>query len=108
MVSCNALGDLDNGRARAIIDAAIREAIGDLEDRAEYDEKPRDVIIKIRFELRKNKEVDVTVDAVAKMPPRKTAMTSGQIVDREGRAGVRFSALAPDDPMQMTIDETTP
>ncbi len=108
LVSCNTLGDLDGGSARAIVDAAIREAVNDLEDRAEYDEKPRDVVIKLRFEMRKNREVDVTLDATAKMPPRRTAMTTGQIVAKDGRAGVRFSALAPDDPMQGTFDEVAP
>ena len=34
------LGDLNDGRAAEIINAAIREAVADLEDRGEQDGKP--------------------------------------------------------------------
>ncbi|HEY7328514.1 MAG TPA: hypothetical protein VH592_12775 [Gemmataceae bacterium] len=34
-LSCDTLGDLDGGAARAIVDAALREALADLDDRGD-------------------------------------------------------------------------
>lgn len=104
-LSLKSLGDLDEGAARAIIDAAIREAVADLDDRGS-DRKPRQVNIQINLSLLENNQVSVDVDAYAKLPRRRTASTFGRL-RREGPDGTRvqFQTLASQEPDQRTIDE---
>lgn len=104
-LSLDTLGDLDGGAARAIIDAAIAEALRDLDDRGD-DEQARKVEILITVKQMENGLVDTHVEASAKVPRRRTASTIGKI-KRDGKQQTRllFQDLAPDDPDQRTIDE---
>lgn len=103
-ITCDTLGELDYGASRAIIDAAIRDAINDLQDRGE-DGKPRKVAITITFGLLDNGLVEAKVEAIAKVPMRKTASTIGE-VQRDGRNHrVAFRKYSPEDPAQTTIEE---
>lgn len=105
-INCDALGDLDDGAARAIIDAAIRDAINDLEDRGAQDQKPRKVNIVLTFNLLDNGLVDCRAEAIAKVPNRKTASTIGEM-RKDGRNHVvRFRKFSPTDPHQTTIEDT--
>lgn len=76
-VTCDTLGALDNGSARAIINRAILEAVTDLDDRAADDDKPRKVVIELTFERRKNSDVEVSVEAIAKVPSWTSRCTTG-------------------------------
>lgn len=98
------LGDLDGGAARAIIDAAIRDAVRDLDDRGE-DEKPRFVEVRLSLSRMDNGLLACHVEAAAKTPRRRTASTVGQVARRGGDVGVLFQTYAPEDPHQRTIDE---
>lgn len=103
-ITCETLGDLDGGAARAIIDAAFREAVRDLEDRGD-DGKPRKVVVTVTFETLDNGHVETRVEAQAKIPQRRTASTIASIRRDQGAARLLFQTDAPDDPAQRTIDE---
>lgn len=103
---CRTLHELDNGAAGAIIDAAIREAVMDLEDRAAEDGKPRQVEVKVTFSRADNGQIITHVEANAKVPRRRTASTIGKIgVGKPGESAMLFQTMAPDDPNQSTIDQ---
>lgn len=104
-VSCDTLGDLDGGAARAIINRALREAVFDLDDRAAQDDKPRKVEIVVTFKARDNGDVDVHVEANSKTPRRRTATTTANVKRQDGAAQLVFSQFAPEDPRQSTLDE---
>lgn len=104
-ISCDTIGMLDGGAARAIIDAAIRDAVADLEDRGHEDERPRKVEILLTLELLDNGQVGARVEAAAKVPRRRIASTIGEIRRDGQNMRVMFSQYAPDDPTQTTIDE---
>jgi hypothetical protein len=107
-ICCDTIGKLDGGAARAVIDAAIRDAVADLEDRGHEDEKPRKVEILLTLEMLDNGQVGARVEAAAKVPRRRIASTIGEI-RRDGRdMKVVFAEYAPDDPTQKTIDEVEP
>ncbi len=106
---CDTLGDLSDGIARGIINAALRQAINDLEDRG-GDEKPRSVTITVTMLARKGiTAIDVT--AKAALPSYRTDATAAKVAKRAGRDGVQaalqFQDMAPDNPDQRTIDEYT-
>lgn len=98
------LGELDSGAARAIIDAAIRQAVLDMDDRG-TDGKPRSVNIVITLNRMDNGFIATHVEAEAKMPKRRTAGTVGVVKSQQGTTGLLFQSLAPEDPTQRTIDE---
>lgn len=104
-VTAASLGKLDSGMAGLIIDAAIREAISDLEDRGFQDEKPRKVNIVLTFKLLDNGQVHANVEATPKVPMRKTASTVGEFKQGERGAQLMFREASPDDPRQTTIQE---
>lgn len=104
-VTCDTLGELDGGAARAVIDAAIREAVTDLEDRGADDEKPRKVKIMLTFELIDSGHVACRIEANPLGPPRRTASTIGQFRRDGGAMRVQFNSLSPDSPNQTTIED---
>jgi hypothetical protein len=105
-ITCDTLGDLDRGAARLIIDAAIREALSDLEDRGADDGKPRKVTVDVTFKLLDNGEVAATVEAHARAPKRRTASTIAAFKGGlTGEVRLMFRQGAPNDPTQRTIDE---
>ncbi len=99
------LGDLDGGRAEAIIDAAIKTAVADIDDRGE-DGKPRTVNIVVSLVRLPNSEGKIAahVEAEAKLPRRRTASTIGLVQQKHGKANLVFQTEAPEDPHQTTID----
>ncbi len=106
-VTYETLGSLDSGAAKAIINAAIKEAVSDLDDRGGDDGKARTVLIQIVLTPRSNGQAEVEVQATAKLPPRRTASTVAALrfAKDGGGSQLLFQDLAPDDPDQKTIDE---
>lgn len=104
-ITARTIADLDAGNAGAIIDAAIREAINDLDDRGNDDGKPRQVEIKITFDLADNGQVIASVEASPRIPRRRTHSTFGRLHVNGREAQVHFQTLDPKDPDQRTIDE---
>lgn len=102
------LSQIDNGIAGAIINAAIKEAVTDLEDRGKEDKKARRIEIGIELQLTARGEVDVSVEAHARIPKRRSASTRCAVrQDGKGPNNVKlvFQAFDPDNPNQRTIDE---
>lgn len=98
------LGELDEGAARAIIDAAIRQAVADMDDRGE-DGKPRQVNIALILNRLDNGLIAAHIEAEAKIPRRKTAGTLGVVKSQSGTPTMLYQTMAPDEPNQRTIDE---
>jgi hypothetical protein len=68
LLSCDTLGDLDNGFARIVIDEALKRAANDLDQRGD-DEKPRKVCITIELKQLAKGDIAVKFAADAKLPP---------------------------------------
>lgn len=103
-LTLDTLGDLDGGSAREIVNAALRSALTDLEDRGD-DGKPRKVTITLHVHLLDNGQAAAKVDAKTTIPAYSTHATIANMTRREGRAGLQFQGLAPDNPNQKTLDE---
>ena len=102
-ISCDTLGGLSDGQARAIIDAAIGTVVADIDARGD-DEKPRQVVITLTLSRRDNGQVAADVQADARMPKRRTTVTVAAIRRQAGRAGLIYQDMATDNPNQTTID----
>lgn len=76
-VNAETVHKLGDGVAGQIINASIRAAIGDLEDRGHKDGKPRRVTITLDF-LMWNEKPYVSVDSKFTPPPYKSASTFTQ------------------------------
>ena len=50
-LTCDTIGDQDNGIARHLIDSEITKAVNDLDDRGEEDGKPRKVSIELELPI---------------------------------------------------------
>lgn len=101
------IGELDDGAAGLMVNAAIRAALRDLEDRGKDGQK-RCVEIKLTFELRPNGQVETCVEAGPKIPRYRTAETVTDLrMDGKGEYKLIFQQHAPDDPRQRTLDEAT-
>jgi hypothetical protein len=87
-----------------VIDAAIRAAVRDTEDRGS-DKKKRKVTIEL--ELGKvGESVTATVRAKTTLPPYQTEPTVGALTpDGKGGFGVEFNPHAPGNPDQQELDD---
>ena len=106
-ITCDDLGDLDNGTARPIMNAALKEAFKDLVDRAEEDGKPRKILIEVELTI-KDGIVVAHVQAQAKTPPRRTKGTVCGVRYVNGEPDLFFQSMASNNPEQRTIDEFVP
>lgn len=97
------LGELAGGAARGIIDAAIDDAVRDIDDRGD-DEKPRVVNILLTLQQHENGVVLADVQAEAKLPKRRTTATLGNVRKNLGVPAVQFQTLSPTNPDQNTLD----
>jgi hypothetical protein len=97
-LSLDTLGELDGGRAKGIINAAIRAAVNDLDDRGD-DAKERKVLITLSL---KKKKGNIFLSATAKptLPAYQTDDTVGEIKIGIDGAKVEFQPLAPENPDQ--------
>jgi len=103
-LSLETLGELDNGAAKVIINAALQRAMQDLDDRGD-DGKAREVTLKITMQKIDGGLVSTKVEAAAKMPSYLTNGTVCRPKVINGQSRLLFQQLAPDDPDQRTIDE---
>lgn len=103
-ICLDTLGQLDQGAAALVIDAAIREAIKDLDDRGE-DGKPRQVNIVLNLQRLDGGQVMAHVEASPKLPRRRTGGTVGKITCKGGESNVLFEPHSPDNPDQKTIHD---
>lgn len=104
-LSLATLGSLNGGSAELIVDAAIRDAVADLDDRG-GDELPRKVLIELEMKVLDNDLIDVHVTAIARLPKRRTPSTFGRVTrNSKNQSRLTFQTEAPDNPDQRTIDE---
>lgn len=87
-LSLETLGDLDEGTAGILINRVIREAINDLDDRGD-DEQKRKICIEVEL-LQKNGLVSMTCAAQAKLPPRRSHATVAQVGHIAGEVNLMF------------------
>ncbi|HEY1190997.1 MAG TPA: hypothetical protein VGE74_25415 [Gemmata sp.] len=101
-LSLATLGELSAGQSEAIINAALRQAIRDTEDRG-ADKKSRKVMIEI--DLKKiGESVAATVKAKVTMPPYQTETTIGDIkLNERGQPEMVFAPASPHNPKQQTL-----
>ena len=99
------LGELANGQAGVVIDAALAAAIRDTEDRGE-DEKPRKVTIVVSLTKISEDNIAIEVEAKTTVPPYITDKTIGAISYAKSAKGpgVLFQGMAADRPDQNTLD----
>ena len=103
------VAELAGGQAEAIVNAALRAAVRDTEDRG-ADGKPRKVTIELELKKigRDGTGVAVFVRAKTTLPPYATDPTIGDLGSGDrGQAELNFSPVAPDHPdqPQLPIDE---
>jgi hypothetical protein len=103
-LKCNTLGDLDNGQAGTIIDAALTKAINDLEDRGEEDGKPRTVTISVSLQKSKGLTV-IDVTASAKMPDFRSNATIAEARYKDQKHEMLFQDLNAENPNQPVFKE---
>lgn len=104
-LTLDTLGELSAGQSQAIIDAALRAAIRDTEDRG-GDKKPRKVTIEIEFKKSGPDHVSVNVTAKTSLPKYATDPTVAEIVMDGNKPRVMFSPAAADNPDQPAIPGT--
>lgn len=107
-LTCDTLGDLDEGRARAIINAALVPLMEDLDDRGK-DEKTRTLDIKLTFQMKKG-NLGVDVQAAAKLPAYRSNQTVAKVMQKKGRNGgtraaVEFQEHDGENPDQATFPQ---
>lgn len=102
-LNLESLGDLSDGRARAIIDAALKAAVRDLDDRGR-DGKPRKVVITVEMVMDETGELVTTdVQAEAKIPAYRTPATMANVKVKDGEIGLFFQSENRERPDQDTF-----
>lgn len=103
-LTCDTIGDLAGGVARALIDREIMKAVSDLEDRGEEDGKPRKVVISLEMGFQGGLVI-TQVAAEAKLPPRRTSNTAADLRRRREGSCLLFQQHDPENPEQNTFPE---
>ncbi len=101
------LGELAGGQTQAIVDAALRAAVRDTEDRG-ADGQPRKVTIEVTLKKvgRDGSGVTVGVKAMPKLPPYATDPTFAELgVGDRGQPELNFSPVAPENPDQPPLPD---
>ena len=98
------LKDLAGGQVEATINAALRAAIADVEDRGS-DKKPRKVVIELVFTKLTNSSSAFSVGckATTKIPAYVTDNTIGHVSFESGAPRLKFSPDSPENPDQQTL-----
>lgn len=102
-LSLETLGELDEGRARAVIDHEIAKAVSDLEDRGD-DGQPRKVSIELVI-VKLEGIAAASVKAQAKLPPLHTGATAAKFRHEKGQPQLQFQTMCAEDPDQATFPE---
>lgn len=87
------LGELNNGAAEAIVNAALAAAVRDTDDRG-GDDKPRKVTITVTLTKISESDVAVEVDAKATVPAYRTDRTIGRLGYADKGVSVLFQPAA--------------
>lgn len=105
-LTCDQIGNLDGGVARALINAEIAAAVADVTDRGEQDGKPRQVVITIEI-INQKGQLIADVRAKAKCPDQRSGLTIGESRMMPGgkKTGFRFQSRNPENPMQPTFED---
>ena len=102
-INCDNIGNACEG-ARGAINAAIQQAMTDIDDRGD-DEKPRKVVITLEFRKISGRDVAISCEVGTATPKYRTPDTIGKILVEGGKAKLLFNDLAFDDASQTTIDD---
>lgn len=107
-LSCDTIGDLDNGTARVAIDGALAEVIKDTNERGD-DGKARKVTVTFTFkQLEKSANVTIDVEASVKVPSYKANPTVVQVrfqpTGGKNKPVAVFQEHTSENPEQTTID----
>jgi hypothetical protein len=103
-LSLNTLGDLSNGAARHIIDAALKAALRDTEDRG-ADNKVRTVTIQIELKKLNDESITAAVKAKPTLPPYLTGPTIANIKLDGANVDAEFNPNSAGNPDQMTMGD---
>lgn len=104
-LNLDTLGELDSGAARHAIDAALRQALSDIEDRGLEDGKARKVTVEIELKKISDDFVEMFVKTKCTMPAYQTAKTHG-VLQKDPytrKVGVKFQPYSPENPEQDSI-----
>lgn len=105
-LTLSTIGDLAGGQAEATINAAIRAALRDTEDRG-ADKKARKVTIELEFKKVGPDNVTLAVRARPTIPPYQTDPTVGELLlNDRGQPEMQFSPDAPGNPDQPALPGT--
>jgi hypothetical protein len=96
------LGDLDGGTAGVMIDAALKAAKEDADDRGS-DGKAREVVIKVKMKQLPNEQIETIVTAKATVPEYQTHATFCRLARRAGKVEVQFQQHNPERADQGTL-----
>lgn len=106
-ITASSIHTVDNGAAGAIIDAAIREAVRDLDDRGAEDGKPRKVSIVLELLRGEQGLVVAHVEAAAVLPKRRTGGHLAKVrLGKSNEPELFIQDADPTDPSQATFDDT--
>ncbi len=104
-LSAKTICELSGGAGGAVIDAAIRKAVSDIEDRGLEDGKERKVNIQIVMKKIAEDTVMVDVVADASIPAFRSEPTRAVGRVREGKQYLLFQATNPDNTEQPTFPQ---
>lgn len=100
------IGNLDEGRAEAMVNAALRVAAADMEDRG-HDGLPRKVKIEVTMQKDGANVVLTTVAVKADLPPYRSDKTACKLGQRQTRQGpvatLLFQEFNSENPDQGTL-----
>lgn len=101
------IGQLAGGQAEATVNAALRAALRDTEDRG-ADKKARKVTIEVELAKVGENTICATLKAKTTVPPYQTDPTFGEITTGErGAPEMAFSPSSPSNPNQPPLPGTT-
>ncbi len=102
-LSLSTLGQLNNGTAEFVANAALAAAIADTADRGD-DDKDRKVNLTVIFHKRKDGQIEIGFEAGVKMPAYKTADTVAEVrTSDRGKPVLIFRDDAAHDPKQRSF-----
>lgn len=100
----SSLGKLSNGVSGGVIDAAIKAAVRDLEDRGS-DKKPRKVVIEVELKKLNDDSITAAVKAKTVLPPYLTSPTIAHLKVDDGKVDAEFNPHSASNPDQMTMGD---
>lgn len=100
----SSIGQLANGLSEGVINAALRAALRDTEDRGS-DKKPRKVTIEIEFKKLNDASITASVKARPTLPPYLTEPTIAHLIVDGEKVSAEFNPNSASNPDQMTMGD---